>query len=203
MTLLFDYFSGNILETQSKITRANRTNTSVYIDHQYFLVVSNLQWVQNTVIKRKHNRIDICSTKPMVANERVDQVRVVLNAVDMANSMWNPNVVHVDMKNDQVGQIIRDIAVHAMVMADKHRMKYAMIVSDEVICKNIAVYSLFFYLFNFQKKKVPFAINYETVDSVFCSVFIIGGGGGGGIAETGSVLIEILGDFDSRVVCFR
>jgi len=72
--------------------------------------------------------------KHIVVNERVDQVNVVINVVVMEKFMLNLNVILVDVKKEQVGQVIQEI-VHVMVMVVKYLMNYVMIVMDVVINK--------------------------------------------------------------------
>jgi len=72
--------------------------------------------------------------RPIIVNERVDLVNVVVNAMVMEEFMLNLNVIHVEMKIEELGQIIQD-TVHVMAMVVKHLMNYAMIVMDEVINK--------------------------------------------------------------------
>jgi uncharacterized membrane protein len=73
--------------------------------------------------------------KHLLVNEKVDQVNVVLNAVVMEEFMLKQNVIHVDVKTEQLGRIIQEI-VHVMAMLGKHRMSNVMIVMDVVINKN-------------------------------------------------------------------
>jgi hypothetical protein len=72
--------------------------------------------------------------RPIIVNERVDLVNVVVNVMVMEEFMLNLNVIHVEMKIEELGQIIQD-TVHVMAMVVKHLMNYVMIVMDEVINK--------------------------------------------------------------------
>jgi len=73
--------------------------------------------------------------KHLLVNEKVDQANVVLNAVAMEEFMLKQNVIHVDVKTEQLGRIIQEIG-HVMAMVGKHRMSNVMIVMDVVINKN-------------------------------------------------------------------
>ncbi len=101
-----------------------------------FSFTSQSIWELNTASKA--NKIyleDIGFMKRIVANENVDQVNDVLNAVVMEESMLNRNVIHVDLQHKQLGRIIQEV-VHAMGMLVKHRTNNVMIVMDVVINKN-------------------------------------------------------------------
>ncbi len=81
-------------------------------------------------------------------NERDDRVDAVGNVMVMEESLWNMNVILVDVKNERLGQIMPTI-VRVMDMGGKHRMNNVMIVKDEVIndeSRDLRVFLSFLFL---------------------------------------------------------